>query len=182
MCFHDIFHIFYLISILVFQRDLVKKQSHKNSCSAHLEKFLPLFVLLALESFANILLCPELRPIESWKNSSKVVLFWRTNARTIDAWCLNPIFFMAKIYTPNLNIYIYSFKISDKLSFFFVQKDRFMEIQGLGRHSDKLRTNNATKIPQILQNIVRSICRISQKIWDMLEKTLLVVHSPCTNV
>ena len=75
MCFHDIFHLFYLISILVFQRNLVKKQSHKNSCSAHLEKFLPLFVLLALESFANILLCPELRPIESWKNSSKVVLF-----------------------------------------------------------------------------------------------------------
>ena len=74
------FIFFYFIIILFYQRNLVKKQSHKNS-SARLEKFLSLFVLLALESFANILLCPELRPIESWKNSSKVVLFWCTNAR-----------------------------------------------------------------------------------------------------
>ena len=57
-----------------FPKKSCEKQSHKN-ISAPLEKFLPLFVLLALESFANILLCPELRPIESWKNSSKVVLF-----------------------------------------------------------------------------------------------------------
>ena len=70
MCFHDIYFLLHFF----FQGNLMKKQSHKNS-SAPLEKFLPLFVLLALESFANILLCPELRPIESWKNSSKVVLF-----------------------------------------------------------------------------------------------------------
>ena len=99
---------------------------------------------------------------------SLCVLFaWRQSisTRTTNAWCLDFKLFKAKIIIHN-QTYI-SLKYLRNLFFLIWKNGWFMQNHGLGRHTYKMRAENAIKNTKNIPQFIQLICALSAKTFGM---------------